>query len=118
MPAKGPVSITWQTIFCFIPVMDIVASYRIKKMRWYLLIFTIFGAISMLIQSIVYPLDETPIYNERIYSEINGVDWNYAILGSNPDLGILNIIIHHTIAYVIAVYLIRRWSKRWNQNFS
>ena len=98
--------------------MDIVASYRVKKMRWYLLIFIVFGAISASIQSFVYPFDETSTYNEKIYSEINGFDWNYAILGSNPDLGILNIIIHHAIAYVIAVYLIRRWSKRWNQNFS
>ena len=118
MPAKGPVSLTWQTIFCFIPIMDIVASYRVKRLRWYLLIFIGYATISTIIQSIFNPLDETSVYNEKVYSEINGFNWNYAILGSNPELSIASIIIHNTIAYVLAVYLIRRWSKKWNQSFN
>ncbi len=118
MPAKGPVSLTWQTVFCFVPLMDIVASYRVKRMRWYLLIFIGFGAISSLVQSFVYPLDEASTYGEKIYSEVNGIDWSYAVLGDNPELGILSIIIHNAIAYLIAVYLIRGWSKKWNQRFN
>lgn len=118
MPAKGPVSLTWQTVFCFIPVMDIVAAYRVKKLRWYLLIFIGYGSVSTLIQSIINPMDESTTYYEKIYSEINGYDWSYAILGSNPELSIASIVIHNAIAYAIAVYLIRRWSKKWNQSFN
>ncbi|MCE2614652.1 MAG: hypothetical protein LVO36_01970 [Nitrosopumilus sp. (ex Thoosa mismalolli)] len=118
MPAKGPVSLTWQTIFCFIPIMDIVASYRVKRLRWYLLIFIVFGAISTGVQTIVNPLDETSVYNEKVFSEETGFDWNYAIFGNNPELTILTIIIHNGIAYAIAVYLIRRWSKKWNLQFT
>ena len=118
MPAKGPVSITWQTIFCFIPIMDIVAAFRVKRLRWYLLIFIGYGTISTIIQSIVNPLDQTPVYNEKIFSETGSFDWGYALLGSNPELSITSILIHNAIAYVIAVYLIRRWSKKWNQNFT
>ncbi len=118
MPAKGPVNLTWQTIFCFIPIMDIVASYRVKRMRWYLLIFIGYGALSTAIQSIINPFDETAVYNEKVYSETMGFDWDYALLGSNPELSIATMIICNAIAYVIAVYLIRRWSKKWNQNFN
>ena len=118
MPAKGPVSLTWQTIFCFIPIMDIVASYRVKRLRWYLLIFIGYGGLSTAIQSVINPLDETALYNEKVFSETTGFDWNYALLGSNPELSIITIIVHNTIAYVIAVFLIRRWSKKWNQNFT
>lgn len=118
MPAKDPVSLTWQTIFCFIPIIDIVASYRMKRLRWYLLIFIVFGAILAGAQIVVNPLDETSVYNDKIFSEETGFDWNYAILGSNPGPTILTIIIHNGIAYGIAVYLIRRWSKKWNLQFT
>ena len=118
MPAKGPVSLTWQTIFCFIPIMDIVASYRVKRLRWYLLIFLGYGALSSVIQMIIYPFEETSVYNEKIFAETTGIDWSYAILGQNPELGIASIIVHNAIAYAIAVYLIRRWSKKWNLQFT
>ena len=118
MPAKGPVSLTWQTIFCFIPIMDIVASYRVKRLRWYLLIFIVFGIISVSVQSALNPFDEASIYNERVFSEETGFDWGYAILGNNPETSILATIIHTGIGYAIAVYLIRRWSKKWNLQFT
>ena len=118
MPAKGPVSLMWQTIFCFIPIMDIVAAYRVKRLRWYLAIFLVYGAISTAVQSIVNPMDETLVYNEKVFSETSGFDWNYALLGSNPELTIITIIIQNAISYAIAIYLIRRWSKKWNQSFN
>ena len=118
MPAKGPVSLMWQTIFCFIPIMDIVASYRVKRLRWYLLIFLGFGAASSAIQMIVNPFEESSVYNEKVFSETTGFDWGYAILGQNPELGIASILVHNAFAYLIAVYLIRRWSKKWNLQFT
>ena len=38
MPAKEPVSLTRQTIFVLIPILDLIAFYRIKHLRKYLLI--------------------------------------------------------------------------------
>ena len=58
------------------------------------------------------------MYTEKVFSETTGFDWNYALLGSNPELSVVSILIHNAIAYVIAVYLIRKWSKKWNQNFT
>ena len=118
MPAKGPVSMTWQTIFCFIPIMDIVASYRVKRFRWYMAIMLGWGALSTVIQMVVYPFEEDSIYTAKVFSEETGMDWGYAILGQTPELGISLIIFHSTITYAIAVFLIRRWSKKWNLQFT
>ncbi len=118
MPAKGPVSLTWQTIFCFIPIGDIVASYRVKRFRWYMVIMLAWGALSTGIQMVVYPFEEDSIYTAKVYSEETGFNWEYAILGQTPELGISMIVLHSAITYVIAVYLIRRWSKKWNLQFT
>ena len=118
MPAKGPVSMTWQTIFCFIPIADIIASYRVKRFRWYMAIMLVWGAVSTGIQMIIYPFEEDPVYNEKIFSETTGFDWEYAILGPTPELGIFSIVMHTAITYAIAVYLIRRWSRKWNLQFT
>ena len=118
MPAKGPVSMTWQTIFCFIPVADMVASYRVKRLRWYLAIMLAWGAVSTGIQMITYPFEEDSIYAEKIFSGTSGYDWSYAILGPDPEFGLFLIVVHSAITHAIAVYLIRRWSKRWNLQFT
>jgi len=67
---------------------------------------------------ITYPFEESSVYNQKIFSETQGIDWSYAILGHNVELGIASIIIHQVIAYAIVVYLIRRWSKKWNLQFN
>ena len=118
MPAKGPVSMTWQTIFCFIPIADIVASYRVKRFRWYMAIMLAWAGISTVIQMVVYPFEEDSIYSAKVFSEETGFNWGYALLGENTELGISLIIVHSAITYAIAVYLIRRWSKRWNLQFN
>ncbi len=38
MPAKGKVSLTRQTIYVLFPVLDLIAFYKIKHLRKYLLI--------------------------------------------------------------------------------
>jgi hypothetical protein len=54
---------------------------------------------------------------EKLVLEIQEINWEYAILGENPELTIATTIIYHVIAYALAVYLIRRWSKKWNLQF-
>ncbi|MCE2506140.1 MAG: hypothetical protein J4F36_06680 [Nitrosopumilaceae archaeon] len=45
MPAKEKVSLSTQTIFCIIPILDMYVAYRIKKLRKYLLIMILVIAI-------------------------------------------------------------------------
>ena len=116
MPAKGKVSLTWQTIFCFIPVMDIVASYRVKRLRWYLLIMLAVGIPLSMGMGAIYPLGQ-PNDIDKIMLENQEIDWSYMFLGENTEAGIASWIIYQGIVYALAVYLIRRWSKKWNLRF-
>ena len=116
MPAKGKVSLTRQTIYCFIPIMDIYAAYHVKRLRWYLLIMICVGIPMSIVASAVNPM---PSENEmeKLVLENQEINWGYAILGENPELTITITIIYNVIAYALAVYLIRRWSKKWNMQF-
>ena len=74
----------------------------------------IFAFASSSLTSIIYPegnsLSPEP-YNVRIE---NG-DWAYLWFGPNPELGIALMVLWWAASYVIAVFLIRRWSKKWNE---
>lgn len=116
MPAEGKVSLTRQTIFALIPVLDLYAAYHIKKLRWYLLIMIASGIVIGTITSVIAP--ESQDYDpERLVSFDGNIDWAYAILGENPGLSLAIIIANQAISLAIAVYIIRRWSKEWNKNF-
>ncbi len=116
MPAKGKVSLTRQTIYCFIPIMDIYAAYHVKRLRWYLLIMICVGIPMSIISSAVNPMpDQSDM--EKLMLDNQEINWEYAILGENPEVTIAITIIYHAIAFAIAVYLIRRWSKKWNLQF-
>ena len=117
MPASGKVSLTRQTIFCFIPIMDIYAAYHVKKLRWYLLIMLGVAAALSGMGAVINPFDEPVIYNEQFLTEDGQVDWGYAMFGDNVELGIAWLVISQAIVYAIVVFLIRRWSKKWNMQF-
>ncbi len=56
MPAKGPVSLTRQTIYAFFPILDLIAYYKIKSLRKYVVIFYLVIAIgSSLVQYAIMP---------------------------------------------------------------
>jgi len=59
VPAHGKVSLTRQTIYCFIPIMDIYAAYHIKKLRLYLVIILGVGLTMSLISSVVNPMPDS-----------------------------------------------------------
>ncbi len=117
MPAKGKVSLLRQTIYCFIPIMDMYAAYHIKKLRWYLLIFLgVTIPLSMAI-GVVYPISEINGYDQKLLLDNQEIDLGYAILGDDPITAITLIVIQNAVGYSLAVYLIRRWSKKWNAQF-
>ena len=93
--------------------MDIYAAYHIKKLRWYLVIMLGVGLSMSLISSAVNPMPDS-FDEEKFILENKGIDWEYAILGENPTLTITSMIIYQAVVLAVAVYLIRRWSKKWN----
>ena len=69
-----------------------------------------------IISSAVNPMpDESDM--DKLILENQEINWEYAILGENPEVTIATTIIYHAVAFAVAVYLIRRWSKKWNMQF-
>jgi len=106
MPANKPVSLTVQTIFVLFPVLDIIAFYKIKHLRKYLLIVYVgvVGIASTLYSMIVTP--ESWFFNTPYdpYYILDPVSWALQI----PMM---------VITYGISIYLVRKWSKKWNIQF-
>jgi len=117
MPATGKVSLTRQTIYCFIPILDLYAAYHIKKLRWYLLIMLAIGIAASTITSVINPMPEIDEYDEKLFLENQEIDWGYVFLGNNPEVAIALMVINQGIVLAIAVYVIRKWSKKWNLQF-
>ena len=83
---KEPVSIKRQTIYAIIPILDLYAAYKIEKFRLY---FVIMLGISL---GVEFALRTVLLFIPFPYSTI----------------------ISEAVYIPIAVYLIRRWSTKWN----
>ena len=112
MPAKGPVSILWQIVFAlFIPIADIWAFYRIKKLRKAILYITFpsLGLMMLVIIPMISIIIEAGDDSEKI--EQMSED-----LTSDAGLSILSIV--GSICILIwTIYLIATWSEQWNKQF-
>jgi len=99
MAKKKPVKLTIQTIYIFIPILSLIALYRVEKLRWGILIGVLFSLVGWSIDS-SFGVDDDAFVN-------------FFISGENPFYGILYLIII-AIQIVVFVYLIRKWSREWN----
>ena len=113
MPAKGPVSILWQIIFVvFIPILDLWAFYRIKKLKKYFLYVI---APQLVIAGIIIGL----IFNMAF--EENGIEKleNFSEDLENDDLTLVVPSMVVGLGFTIfSIYLIATWSEKWNKQFS
>jgi len=116
MPATGKVSLVRQTIYCFIPILDLYAAYKIKKLRWYLLIMLLVGIPLSLGLELAFPTTMPDDY-DKIFMENQEIDWGYIFLGDTSEDEIILGIIFQVVVLALAVFLIRRWSKNWNKQF-
>lgn len=113
MPAKRPVSILWQIIFVvFIPILDLWAFYRIKKLRKYLLYvylpqIIIGGVIAGFILSMVF--EENSLDRLESFSE--------DLQGNDLILVVSNIVLGLGFT-IFSIYLIATWSEKWNKQLS
>ena len=54
---------------------------------------------------------------DLILLENQEINWEYVFFGEDPGRVIASLVIYQAIVYALAVYLIRRWSKKWNTQF-
>ena len=97
---KEPVSVNWQTLFILIPIVDLWATYRVQKLRLYLLIIYVgFGLGSIVIAISFFPEE--------------------FLLADSFSEGFSEVWIAITLAaYGLAIILIRKWSKKWNEKLA
>ena len=101
MVEKIPVSVNWQTLFILIPILDLWATYRIQKLRLYLLIFLLGFGLAAIVLEIALSPDEyfsDEISTDSLYDE----SWEVEIVLTLASMG-------------LAIILIRTWSREWNE---
>jgi len=95
---KSTVSVNWQTLFIFIPIISLWALYRIKKLRRGLAIFIPVNIVISFIVEFAMRL------SERLQ------DSSLSLTSFMIGLGI------SIVGIFIMIYFIRKWSKQWNEN--
>lgn len=101
MVERKPVNVILQMILAVIPILDIYASYKIQKLRWWILVFWVGGgAVGV-------------IYNEAVYSGVLFVEF----LNSHGSAYAIEYFMF-VIPFAIAQAMVMRvWSKKWNASF-
>jgi len=110
MPAKGQVSLTRQTIYCMIPYLDMYAAYRVKRLRKYLLIMILAVIIPVtILDKVLFPMAKVVSVEKflEFLTFYHGVDTNHFVFAIATWAGTV----------LVAIFLVRRWSKQWNVNF-
>jgi len=108
MVKDEPVSLTRQTIYCIIPILDIYAAYRVKVLRKYMIIIILVAIPVSIADSVIFPdTDKTFDGFLQFLTFYYGIDTNHFVAS----------IINWMGTVLLAIYLVRRWSKQWNAKF-
>ena len=108
MVKDEPVSLTRQTIYCIIPILDIYAAYRVKVLRKYMIIIILVAIPVSIADSVIFPdTDKTFEGFLQFLTFYYGVDTNHFVASIIIWMGTV----------MLAIYLVRRWSKQWNAKF-
>lgn len=103
MIKKEPVNVVKQMIFAVIPILDLYASYKIQKLRWWVLIFWVGGGI------IGWFSTETTLSGGMLAESLNNnSDLIYAI---DYFVFVIPFAIFQAIVMMI-------WSKKWNSQMN
>jgi len=95
---KEPVSIKRQTVYALVPFLDLYAAYKVRK---FILYFTIIVPITIGVSyalEMVFPISDIDRLTLEAFSALS-----------------YNSIATCVVTIPIAVYLIRNWSKKWNE---
>ncbi len=113
MPAKGPVSVLWQIILVvFIPILDLWAFYRIKKLKKYLLYIYV---PQLLIGGIIVGLIIGTAFEENGIEKLENFSED---LEANELVLVIPSIVMGMGFTIFSIYLIAIWSEKWNKGIS
>ena len=105
MVKDEPVSLTRQTIYCIIPILDMYAAYRVKRLGRYLLIMILVTIGIAIAHYAVFP----PLSVNELSDELPPQFF---------DMSFMAVWLAETIGSILlAIYLIRHWSKELNKRF-
>ena len=99
MSEKKSVNITLQIILAVFPVLDILASYKIQKLRWGLLIFWAGGAAVQAFQFFLF-------FGEEFYVTFGEFEARL------PE----SVILLTALFVILKVVVMRKWSRKWNES--
>jgi hypothetical protein len=110
MPATKKVSVAWQIVFTFLPIVNFWAFYRIKKLQKYLLyVFVPSIALSIILSAYILanPMQSfTP--------------WGDDGLAFGDPTPMYAMLLSYVIGFGfqgLAIYLVIIWSRKYNQQF-
>jgi hypothetical protein len=102
LPANKKVSVGWQIVFTFIPVANLWAFYRIRKLRRFVLFIVLPSAvISIMIIASMY---SQPVASPYDFIVPNPAIW---ITGNMVSIGL----------QASSIYLVIIWSRQHNKQF-
>ncbi len=110
MVKKEPVDLTRQTIFALIPYLNLYGLYQIQKLRRYLLI-VILASVSSSIIAIVGMIVYAMLYSGSP-DFVQNIQLIVTSIRSLPAY-----VIYFSSGILLNVYLVRKWSKKWNEQF-
>ncbi len=99
MVEKNPVSVNWQTLFIIIPIIDLWATYRIQKLRLYIVVNIAMLVTEFLIVILIFGEESFDYYASEQVTDIH-IIFGVAVF---------------VIETGIFIALIRKWSKEWNE---
>ena len=89
-------------IYAVIPILDLYASYKIQKLRLWVLIFYVGGVI-------VQQIHDYAIYGGDIF------DWSQEVELFPEPVYISNFVLYMAVAFLLQIIVMRRWSLSWNR---
>jgi hypothetical protein len=113
MPANHKVSIAWQIVFTFLPIVNFWAFYRIRKLQRYLLyIFVPEIIITTIYVSYLYGA----LLSTIVTSPTADVSESFMAYDKDPTLEILTQVASWGFQG-FAIYLVIIWSRKHNRQF-
>ena len=113
MAKKEPVNLRRQTIFAIIPYLNLYAIYRVQKLRKYFLIAILISVAATIILSVgvwVYVMLIVDSTQEDLTPDILLI---FESIRSLPAY-----LIYFSSGILLNVYLVRKWSRDWNNMLS
>lgn len=114
-PAEGPVDVNRYTLYAMIPGLDTYVASKLDKKKFVTIYSAIFiVGILTLTGLVMYQLSIDP----ELISEMNNAERGDMVYEKFMPQIIAIILGSSVIHFPTYTYLVRKWSKKWNQQFA